>query len=440
MLAFLLAAAATASTPPNVLFITVDTLRADRCSSYGHTRPTTPMLERFAREGTQFDNAYAPMPQTSPSHTTMFTGLYPITHGVIRNGIPVPERHAVLAEVLRDQGYETGAITSSRVFSDFSGFRQGFERFDNDINRDGTSVWEGIHGGVERLATVTTDLSIAWIKARDAKKPFFLWTHYMSPHYPYLPPEPQRKIFGAPADVSEPERLMGLYEGEVAYADLEIGRLLDAVAAGKLADQTIVVITADHGEGVKQRGVLQHGPQINEEQVRVPLVFRWPGRIVAGARQAAPVELVDVMPTLLELLKVPDTQSQGRSLVPMLKGETKGDPERRVYLQRRPFAWSGGRIQGEQYMDPGIRPKGPCFGLRAGRWKYIEAPEEKLVELFDLEADPLELTNLATKFPQRARSMSLAIVQWREKYERDFKAPPVPKDELEMLRGLGYVN
>jgi arylsulfatase A-like enzyme len=114
--------------------------------------------------------------------------------------------------------------------------------------------------------------------------------------------------------------------------------------------------------------------------------------------------------------------------VPILKGDGKGDPERKIYLQRRPFAWFGGRIQGERYMDPGIRPKGPCFGLRAGRWKYIEAPEEKLVELFDLEQDPLELKNLAARHPERARGMSLAIVQWREKYERDFKAPPIPKE------------
>ena len=128
MLTYLLAAAA-AATPPNVLFITVDTLRADRCSSYGHTRPTTPTLERLAREGTQFDNAYAPLPQTSPTHATMFTGLYPITHGVVKNGVPVPERHPMLAEVLREQGYETGAVTSSRVFKQLQRLPPGLRAF-----------------------------------------------------------------------------------------------------------------------------------------------------------------------------------------------------------------------------------------------------------------------------------------------------------------------
>jgi arylsulfatase A-like enzyme len=441
MFAHLLAAAAAVSVAPNVLFITVDTLRADRCSSYGHTRPTTPALERLAREGAQFDTVYAPVPQTSPSHSTMFTGLYPITHGVVKNGIPLADKHRTLAEVMRERGYQTHAITSSPVFSRFGGFEQGFETFDNDCMRDGTRVEEGLHRRMERMATRITELATAWIKGRDTQRPFFLWTHYFSPHYPYQPPEAQRKIFTAPADASEHERLMALYEGEVAYSDLEIGRLLDALEAAGLTKDTLVVLTADHGEGVKQRGVLQHGEQITEEQVRVPLVFRWPGHIPKGRRHAASVELVDVMPTLMELLKVADAPpAQGRSLVPILSGDANGDPERKVYLQRRPYNWIGGRIEGEQWMDPGIRPKGPSFGLRAGRWKYIEAPEENLVQLFDLEKDPLELENLAAKHPDRARAMSLAIVQWREKYERDFKAPPIPKEELEMLRGLGYVN
>jgi choline-sulfatase len=436
-----LLAATTAAAAPNLLFITVDTLRADRCSIYGHKAPTTPMLERLAREGFQFDDAYAPMSQTSPSHATMFTGLYPITHGLSKNGIPLPAANRTLAEVLHDRAYQTGAVTSSRVFTKYSAFDQGFDSFDNDVDKDGVRVVEGIHGGVERLATRTTDLALAWIKARDAKKPFFLWAHYFSPHYPYAPPEAQRKVFAAGKDASALERLMGLYDGEVAYADQEIGRLLDGLDAAQLQGETLVVVTADHGEGVKQHGVLQHGPVLYEESVHVPLLFRWPGHVAAGKRNATPVELVDVMPTVLELLKVPDPPpAQGRSLRPILSGEAQGDPERMVYLQRREYSTFGGHVEGERYLDPGIHPIGPMFALRAGRFKYIEGPEQKVRELFDLERDPGETKNIAAENPEKAGEMSRALTQWREKYERGYKAPAIPKGEAERLRGLGYVH
>src|SRR5262245_61651957 len=264
MLAYLLAAAAAA---PNVLLISIDTLRADRCSSYGYARPTTPTLERLAREGTQFDRAYAPMSTTSPSHATMFTGLYPATHGVRMNGHVLAADHRTLAEVLRELKHQTAAVTSSTVFSSRIALDQGFDRFDNDVLKDGTYIEEGIHHQTERLAALTTDLSIAWLKGRDTARPFFLWTHYFSPHFPYAPPEPHRKRFAAAAGVPDAERRSGLYDGEVAYADQEIGRLLDWLDGARLRDDTLVVLVGDHGEGLAQHGILTHGATPYEEQV-----------------------------------------------------------------------------------------------------------------------------------------------------------------------------
>jgi choline-sulfatase len=444
MLVYLLAAAAAAvvNTPPNVLFITVDTLRADRCSSYGYARPTTPNFERLAREGTQFDTAYAPMSTTSPSHATMFTGLYPITHGVLKNGIPLDAAHRTLAEILLDQKYQTAAVTSSAVFSSRIALDQGFERFDNDVLKDGTYVEEGIHHGTERLATLTTDLSIAWLKGRAAGKPFFLWTHYFSPHFPYAPPEAQRQRFAAAKGAEEAARRSGLYDGEVAYADQEIGRLLDWLEQARLGDDTLVVLVGDHGESITQHGILTHGATPYEEQVLVPLLFRWRGRIHAGKRASAPVELIDVMPTILELLRVAEMPpTQGRSLRPILIEDAKGDPERTVFLQRRSFDYRpDGRLIDERFLEPGVYPLGPSFGVRSGKWKLIDVPEEKIHALYDLSQDPGETRNVAADFKDKARELELALVQWREKYDRAHRKAPIPGDEAERLRGLGYIR
>ncbi len=406
-------------------------------SVYGYERDTTPNLRRFARDATRFEAAYSATASTGPTHATLFTGLHPIEHGLLKNGMRLAGFHRTLAEALRDHGFQTSAVVSSFVLDARFGFAQGFESYDDDfLAAEGTSElrhWEGhaVGDSFDRRADHTTRRALRWLEQRDPARPFFLFVHYFDPHLPYAPPPPFDRVH-VPRPASELEAQVGRYDGEIAFTDREIGRLLDGLEALGLGRDTLVAITADHGEGLMQHGALSHGIYLYEGAVRVPLLLRWPAGF-AGARSIAePVGLVDLPASLLALCGAHlEAAFGGRSLAaPLRDGSPVGASP--VWLYRRPYGH--GSIEG-------IAVRGDMFGVREGRWKYIEARGMRTRELYDLEADPLERENRIAPDAEVAARMAAALETWQSAHRRPLpKQPGLDAAERRALESLGYVE
>jgi arylsulfatase A-like enzyme len=441
LLAFALACARE-SGPPNVLLISLDTTRRDHTSVYGYERATTPNLEKLAAEGVRFALAYAPSATTGPSHATLFTSLAPITHRVVKNGRVLTPPHETLAERLHARGWVTAGVVSSYVLDARFGYAQGFDHWDDDFDPATATVrneeWEGAAVEVfDRRADATTARAVAWLDGRrDPARPFFLFVHYFDPHAPWLPPADLARAFPPADGPGEGLRAQtARYDAEIAFTDQQLGALFDALEERGLADDTLVAVTADHGEGLMQHGLLLHGAQIYEEQVRVPLLLRWPARLPAGRVIEGAVSLIDLAPTLLELAGVPlaaGDASQGRSLVPVIEGRESLDPARPVFLFRQHYA---------RGFDSGVPVAGEQYGVRLGDWKLILGPEEGTRQLFDVARDPRERRDRAAEEPERAAELERRIAAWRAEHTREETAPDaISPEDLERLRALGYVQ
>ena len=425
-------ACARESGPPNLVLISLDTTRRDHGSVYGYGRETTPNLERLAAEGVLFSLAYAPAPTTGPSHATLFTSLHPITHRVVKNGRVLVPAHRTLAERLRERGWATAGVVSSYVLDARFGWDQGFELWDDDFDRATATTMVPSGGGVEvfdRTAGATTRRAVTWLESeRDTSRPFFLFVHYMDPHEPWVAPPEFVKRFRTPdVPADGVSGLIARYDAEIAFTDHELGELLAALDRLGLKEDTIVAVSADHGEGLLQHGELHHGTQLYEEQMRVPLLLRWPRGLPAGRVIDGAVSLIDLAPTLLELAGVPPEAGdamQGRSLAPVLEGRAPLDPARPIFL----FRPNNTDIPGEQY------------AVRQGDWKLIRGPGEGRRELFDLSQDPRELADRAAAEAARADELERQIAAWLREHERPDPAPGgVSPEDLERLRALGYV-
>ena len=369
----------------NLLLITIDTARADALGAYGQTLATSPHIDLLAAEGVLFEQCTSSSPNTLPSHATLFTALQPFSHGVRSNaGYALSASSLTLAERLRERGYRTAAEVATGVLASATGIAQGFDAYRGvdspDVVLQEISIDEG---GQKRVATLKTraaaDITRQAIRflRRQGDEPFFLWLHYYDPHYPYTAPEPFRSRFAASP-----------YHGEIAYTDDQVGVVLEALAQQGLADRTLVALTSDHGEGLGEHGEPTHSFFVYETTLRVPLVLRGP-ELPRGLRIAAPVRLLDVAPTLLELVGSEGTPgSQGRSLLALLDPET-------------PSLDLG--AYGESIEFTSVFGASLLRSLRSGRWKYIHKVNP---ELFDLEVDPAERRNLARREPERLRALS----------------------------------
>jgi arylsulfatase A-like enzyme len=430
---------------PDVLLVTIDTLRADHVSAYGYARPTTPRLDALAGGGVRFATAYAPMATTGPAHATLFTGLLPLWHGMVKNGQPLPAGHRLLAAGLAEAGYRTGAVVSSFALDHRFGLSAGFASYDDRFSGHDatmkTEMWEGnpLHAPFDRRAEETRARAVDWLRAngylsrprpRD-QPPFFLWVHFFDPHSPYDPPPEHRAGF-PPAGASPLDADIAAYDGEIHYADAQLGALVDTLAAEGALDRTLMVLAGDHGEGLMQHGHMQHGLHIYEEAVRVPLVLHWPERLPARVIEE-PVQLADVAPTVAGLLGLawPERPGQGRSLAAAARGAERPDPAREVLLQRRRY---------DEPLLTGEVVKGQQFALRAGRWKYIESREESRFELYDLAADPGERRNVVAAAPREAASLPARLARWVGSAPALPAPPRVGEEEARKLRSLGYVQ
>jgi arylsulfatase A-like enzyme/tetratricopeptide (TPR) repeat protein len=406
-----------AQPPPNVLLITIDTLRWDRLACYGGPADTTPVLDRLAARGTRFDTAVMPTPLTAPSHASILTGLTPLRHGVRDNGAFVlPAGLPTLGSVLRDAGYVTAAFVSGYPLDRRYGLASGFGVYDDALPRGG-----GRRGFayIERRADDTTSRVIAWLGAsRDPpaaagsasrRQPWFVWVHYFDPHAPYEPP----------AEIAA--RFAGrLYDGEAAFVDEQIGRLLkDLERNGELA-RTLVVVTADHGESLGEHGEETHGVFIYDATLRVPFIVAGPG-ISAGRSVPVVARGVDVLPTVADLVGSTVPQAlDGRSLRASLEGRPMVDEPAYIesVLTQRHLGWA------------------PLHGLRTASWKFVGAPRR---ELYDLAADRGEARNLADVRTERAVSMARDL----EAQMRVTMAAPAAafdRDAAERMRALGYLG
>ena len=342
-----------ASAKPSVLLISIDTTRADRLGCYGRLDASTPNLDRWATEGVVFENAVTSVPITLPAHASLMSGLLPHGHGVRDNGIyRVPDEPPTLAALLAEAGYDTAAVVGAAVLDRQYGLDRGFESYEDSVGPMGLAI-------AERDAAAVTSAAAA--AARSLRKPFFLFVHYYDPHAAYSPPTPFAERF-------RPD----LYQGEIAYVDEQVGRLRRELEGLGLLEDTVVVITSDHGESLGEHGEPTHGVFLYQATLRVPLIIvapkRWPG----GRRVAALASLIDVPPTLLELtgVRVPDGLD-GRSLAPAVDGAAAG--ARWLPLESEfgynSYGWA------------------PLSGITDGALKWIDAPEP---ELYDLVTDPAE--------------------------------------------------
>ena len=398
---------------PNVLIITIDTLRADHLGSYGYQAAQTPVLDGLAARGVRFAHARTVAPLTLPAHASLMTGTFPVQHGVRDNGgFYLGDDQTTLATMLRTRGYRTGGFVAAFVLDRRWGIGQGFDRYFDDFDLDKYRVEIGLDA-VQRPGSEVVSKAIEWLD-QDAARPFLVWVHLYEPHAPYEPPDLIRTRF--------PPTMIGAYDGEIATADLQVGRLLDHLAQTRRLERTLVVVLGDHGESLGEHGEEQHGFFIYDVDVRIPLILAGPRIPVAVVNDQ--VRIVDVMPTILEHagIEVPK-QIQGRSLLPLVRGEHLNLPAlSETWYPRHHYGWS------------------ELTSIQDGRYHFIAAPRR---ELYDTDADPGEVRDLAASDPRRADAAERALraLAAQMATTRPPTAPrPVDPAVEARLRSLGYVG
>lgn len=453
-----------AARPRTIIFILVDTLRADRLGAYGHARGLSPTLDALAADGIVFDRAIAPAPWTQPSIASLFCSYYPSVHKVLKYGKEsTPNKEEVhyvsiladtfrtLAECLRDAGYVTAGFVANPFLLREYGFAQGFDHYDTSFAKNTAP------------GSVVNDAVVEWLERdTERREPVFLYLHYMDVHGPYnarpelldnlldgvernaarrrLSPRQMatmdKYLRKLPKDCPDPERHERLwnyleywearYEAGIREFDVYLGDLQSRLSAMGLWDEAYVIITADHGEELCEHGLWGHGWSTFHAELHVPLILRWPGRLTPGRRVGGNVRLIDIMPTLLEQLGLaPAEGSQGASLVPLIAGRPRDVP-------LPAFA-------------EGVKARPHQRAVYLDQWKLIADIRTGAARFFDVAIDPLETKDLSTQRPQqRARLVRVLReqVQLNEQQARDVDAgqAPLSAEQIERLKSLGYVG
>ncbi len=418
------------SQPANVILITLDTVRADRMGFLGAHGGLTPNLDALARQSIVFTQAYSQVPLTAPSHATILTGTYPQFHQINDFGVPLAEDLPFAPSIFRHNGYHTAAFIGSLILDPVAGsapgFDRGFDTYDAGFHR--RRPGEDRYQAIERRGDEVVTHAVAWLTVHQ-KGPFFMWVHLYDAHDPYDPPEPYKTRYA-----SKP------YDGEIAYVDAVVGKFLNQLRMRGFYDGAVIAVMADHGEALGDHGETTHGIFLYDETIRVPLLFKLPRQRSAGIRIDGRVELVDVLPTILQAvgIEVPH-DVQGESLLAMFKPmlrkanlasppETRTAPktsrDRPAYAEseyaQRSFGWSSLRA------------------LRTGKYLFIEAPRE---ELYDQSLDPQAEHNLSTTSSAVTSTLASQLNAFRQRTSSAREAPLVSMDpELqERLSALGYV-
>jgi choline-sulfatase len=395
---------------PNVILITIDTLRADHVGCYGAQTVKTPTLDALAHDGVVFERAISQVPLTWPSHAVILTGTYPFQNGVQDfTGEPLAPQFRSVAQAFKQAGYATGAVVSAFVLDRSWGLGRGFDFYDDAFSAK-TFEKKDI-GLVDRRAADSVAHAVAWLK-KTPRRPFFLWLHLYDPHSPYDPPEPYRSEYRG-----------HLYDGEIAYSDHELGKLITWLKQNRLYDSSLVVMLSDHGESLGEHGEDEHGFFIYNATVHVPLIVKPPaGSGIRPDRRNAPVETAAVAPTLLQLARVKDSiQSQFQSPGLLTANADRNDSAySETFYPFSSFGWS------------------PLHALESERFHYIEGPKP---ELYDLQSDPGETRNLAAQQPATVAVLkeSLQRVLAHNPFTPQVEGKgSLSPDAQEKLRALGY--
>jgi len=389
-----------------IVLISIDTLRADHLPAYGYSAVETPAIDALARDAVLFERAFAHSPQTLPSHTSILSGRLPFEHGVRDNvGFTVKPEEKLLPALLRGRGFASAGIVSAYVLRKETGIAHGFDAFDSDLP---AASPESSIGQIQRSGALSLAAARRWLETRPEPR-FFLFFHLYEPHKPYAPPERFARF--AP------------YDGEIAAADESLGGLVQTLRDRALYDRALVVLLADHGEGLGDHGEQEHGLFLYNETIRVPLLVKLPGNRGGGRRIATTVQHIDLVPTILDFAgaEIPHGL-RGRSLRPLLEGRSATLEERAVYSEafysRFHFGWS------------------ELYALTDDRYRYIRAPKD---ELYDLQQDFAERSDLSAVRPQTRDAMRAAL----ERLLVGSKLEPpgqVTAEERETLAALGYVG
>jgi arylsulfatase A-like enzyme len=450
-----------AGAKPNVLLITVDTLRPDHLGCYGYQRKTSPYIDTLARRGVVFRQAITAAGRTVQSFPSILTGVYPMVHGLRYEGQSheILKDRLTLTRVLKDHGYASFAVTQGLNV----GLHRDFDFYDPDTYVDPEGNKHYVPTRTDREATRKV---VQWLQARKEKeKPFFLWVRYNAPHWPYEAPAPYADVFDPEYHGSHTfndERTPGVergdiifgktrlparqiehavahYDSEVAYADLAAGELLKALETMGQLERTLVVLTADHGESLGEHDYFfEHGAYLYDPSVRVPLIMSLPSVISPGLFVETQVRTIDIVPTVLELVGIPVPEGlQGVSLAERTRG--RGDWPMLVA-----YSESGRNFYEEN-------PRQYVSGV-AGKWRMVRTDFHKLImipkdpqpiwELYDLKADPGETANVLARYPEvaaRLRRMLLELLA-TDPGKDDREELPLPPDLLDNLRSLGYVG
>ena len=397
----------------NIVLITIDTLRSDRVSSYGSNLVDTPNIDSFASDGVLFSNAASTVPFTLPAHSSILTGLYPPGHGIRENvGYTLDDNIPTLAEVLSEGGWSTAGFVSAFVLDRRWGIGRGFDHYFDDF--DLAEFDTANLSSVQRSGDVTIGEAVRWIDGRPQDAPFFLWLHLYDPHDPYTPPEPFKSQYPAHP-----------YDGEVAYTDSLIGDFRKALEERGLLARSLVVLTADHGEGLGDHGEGSHGFFVYDSTIHVALIVRPPSDSGAGRVVDTAVSHVDIFPTILDSVGLAAPKAvHGQSLLPMIAGE-KVELDRGVYSESLypllHYGWAPLRV------------------IRTDSRKLISAPRP---EVFDVVADPREVRNLSLDQPDITADLEQRLADLRSKIESDAPAagaaPDIDSETLAQLQALGY--
>ncbi|NQT51039.1 sulfatase [bacterium] len=441
---------------PNILFVMIDTLRADHVGCYGYKKPTTPNLDRLAREGVRFADFHTAAPWTMPSVMTMFTSLHPTVHGATSYQRRASLKVTTLAERLKRLGYRrTAAITSNPTVNSRYGFAQGFDLYDDytlflahELNLFGTEDVDQRRSITEAVTSHSvTQTATRWLEKEGRKGPWFLFLLYFDPHDRYVPPAPWDRRFDPhpnaasrrrrdtgphllhpKATPDEVEHALALYDGEIGYTDHHIGALLKKLDALGHHDDTLVLLVSDHGEEFLDHGGVRHGRTLYDEQTRGALMLRHPATLPAGKVASAPACHLDVTPTLLDAIGVRSAAAcQGTSLLPLVRSQ--GAAARPVFL------------------EGATRPE-----LRAvvhGRHKLIRDTLTGREELYDLDADASERTDIASQKPALCHRLgahldlhitACAAAAGAYQVGGVTPRPKLTPRDLQTLRALGYLQ
>lgn len=388
----------------NILFITIDTIRADHLSCYGYKKIKTKNIDDIAARGILFTNAFCQVPLTLPSHVSIMTGLFPNHHGVRNNGSYIFDKKSeTLAQVLKSQGYKTAAFISAYVLDRRFGLDYGFDLYDDEVPINPLSP----HNlEAERKAEEVSKKAIQWLKNNGNNK-FFLWIHYYDPHSPYSPPKEYRDKYEDP------------YDGEIAYVDDQIGLVINSLKEINAYSDTLIIIVGDHGESFGEHKEFTHGMFLYDATIHIPLIIKFP-KYNKPKKINSLVRSIDLFPTILELLHLRNHKVDGRSLIPLIN-----------FSSNQKDLWNYAET-----LYPNSFKWASLFSIRNNEWKLIEAPKP---ELYNLAKDPEENFNFILKYPDKAKKLR-ELLQAVKENEKSSTANYIDAETREKLQALGYIS